>query len=308
MEELISIVVPVYNVEPYLRKCIESIIQQTYKNIEILLIDDGSKDNSGKICDDFAKEDARIKVIHKKNGGLSDARNVGIDNAKGEYITFIDSDDYISSGYIKYLYNLLVAYNADISICEFEYITESGKRLNHVQDNNNISLFDKRNALYELLDSKLFSNSAWAKLYKTSLFDNIRYPVGKLYEDVDTTYRVFMRSNKIVFGAQIHYYYLYRIGAISKQKFTEQRMDAIYFAETMVDKITEQYPDLIKIGKCRLFDFYITILKMLDSNKSSDYYKKIKIKLKQVRKTVLFYRQSGFKRKFEVIKSYIIIR
>ena len=121
-QDLISIVVPIYNVEKYLEKCINSIIIQTYKNIEIILVNDGSTDSSGKICDIYLKIDKRIKVVHKKNGGLSDARNVGIENAKGKYIAFIDSDDFLDSDFIEILYNLIIEYNADVSCCKCNVI------------------------------------------------------------------------------------------------------------------------------------------------------------------------------------------
>ena len=127
MEELISVVVPVYNVEKYIDKCINSIINQTYKNLEIILVDDGSPDNCGNICDEYAKKDNRIIVIHKENGGLSDARNTGIEVSKGKYITFIDSDDYISDNYVSFLYNLIIEYKADISIGKHYVLYENGE-------------------------------------------------------------------------------------------------------------------------------------------------------------------------------------
>ena len=147
-QDLISIVVPIYNVEKYLEKCINSIIIQTYKNIEIILVNDGSTDSSGKICDIYLKKDKRIKVIHKKNGGLSDARNVGIENAKGKYIAFIDSDDFIDSDFIEILYNLIIEYNADVSCCKCNVIYKKNKKQ---QVEEKINIFTNYEAINEML-------------------------------------------------------------------------------------------------------------------------------------------------------------
>ena len=134
--ELISIVIPIYNVEKYIEKCLDSVIKQTYKNIEIILVDDGSPDNCGKICDSYANNDKRIQVIHKENGGLSDARNVGIERANGKYITFVDSDDYIELDYIEYLYTLIKKYNTKISFCKVNVVFNENNTDNKLENNN----------------------------------------------------------------------------------------------------------------------------------------------------------------------------
>ena len=186
----ISIIVPFYNVEKYAPKCIESIINQTYTNLEIILVDDGSPDTCGKICDDYALKDGRIKVIHKKNAGLSDARNVGIKEATGKYIGFVDGDDYIEKDMYKYLYNLIKENNADISICGVEEVYEDGS----IQDEKakeSIEILSKEDAIKELLLDKKVRSHAWDKLYKRELFENIEYPYGRKMEDIATTYKLF---------------------------------------------------------------------------------------------------------------------
>ena len=193
-KDKISVVVPIYNVEKYLEKCIKSILNQTYNNLEIILVNDGSTDNCLNICKKFEKIDKRIFVINKENGGLSEARNYGIDKATGKYITFVDSDDYIDEDYLEFLYKNLIINNCDISICNPRIVYEDGGKSRTLYKYcfpQNIVLEGEK-ALEMMLYQKKFDNSAWGKLYKINLFDEIRYPVGKLYEDIATTYKTFL--------------------------------------------------------------------------------------------------------------------
>lgn len=207
-KDLISVIIPVYKVEKYLEKCIESIIKQTYTNLQIILVDDGSPDNCGKICDEYAKKDSRIEVIHKINGGLSDARNVGINRANGRYIGFVDSDDYIKEDMYEKLINLIKEYNADVSICNL-YDVIDGKE--YVRNKyNGIHEYSRIDILKEILLDKNIQSYAWNKLYKKELFDEIKYPIGKKYEDIGTTFYVFEKCNKIVVTSEPEYYYLKR--------------------------------------------------------------------------------------------------
>ena len=165
-EELISVIVPVYNVEKYLEKCIDSIINQTYQNLEIILVDDGSTDGSGKICDEYSRKDNRIKVIHKENGGLSDARNIGIKNANGGLIGFIDSDDYITENMFEVLQKDLRKYNADISSCDIQNVNEAGECLKIIRvstEGQTSKVFEREEALKLLLEDTIKSY-AWNKL------------------------------------------------------------------------------------------------------------------------------------------------
>lgn len=206
--DLISIIIPVYKVEEYLEKCIESVLKQTYTNLQIILVDDGSPDNCGKICDEYAKKDPRIEVIHKVNGGLSDARNVGIAKAKGKYIGFVDSDDYIKEDMYEILINVIKEYDADVSICNL-YDVIDGKE--YIRNNENgIQKYSRLEILKEVLLDKNIQSYAWNKLYKKELFDEIKYPIGKKYEDIGTTFYVFEKCNKIVVTSKPEYYYLKR--------------------------------------------------------------------------------------------------
>lgn len=223
--DLITVVVPVYNVEPYLRHCVETIVGQSYRELEIILVDDGSTDSSGTICDELALEDERIIVLHKKNGGLSDARNVAIDFANGKFITFVDSDDYLPLDCIEYLYELIAKYKADISIGSMQLTSDMNLELNSVE--TRLEKLDNKSAVREMLYGTLYTTSASGKLYKTSLFDGVRYPVGKLNEDLFTTYRVLDRADKIMCSDKLVYYYYHRPGSIMNSSFNERRLHVL---------------------------------------------------------------------------------
>lgn len=212
MNDLISIIVPVYNVEEYIEKCVNSIINQTYKNIEIILVDDGSKDNSGKICDELKQKDSRIKVIHKENGGLSDARNAGLKIANGDYIGFVDSDDYIKEDMFEILYKLNKEHNADISIVSF-YEIYKGKVIG-VRDSKKLEELNKIQAIKELLIDTKIQSYAWNKLFKKQLFENIEFPKSKNFEDIATTLLLFEKANKVALLEEPKYYYVRRDNSI----------------------------------------------------------------------------------------------
>lgn len=211
-KDLISVIVPVYKVEKYLEKCIESVLKQTYTNLQIILVDDGSPDNCGKICDEYAKKDSRIEVIHKANGGLSDARNVGISKAKGRYIGFVDSDDYIKEDMYEILLNLIKKYDADVSICNLYDVIDGNECIRNKE--NGIREYSRLDILKEVLLDKNIQSYAWNKLYEKELFDEIKYPIGKKYEDIGTTFYLFEKCNKIVVTSEPEYYYLKRADSL----------------------------------------------------------------------------------------------
>ena len=193
MSQKISVIIPVYNIENFLEKCINSIISQSYSNIEIILIDDGSTDRSSEICDYYASNDRRIKVVHKKNKGLSSARNIGLDIATGTLISFVDGDDYIHRMMLENLYKHKINHMADIVTCNYLNVYKYSKPI--IQNNNNMplaeSVYSTEEALEDLLYEKNTTNTACAKLYDAKLFNNIRYPIGFKYEDLATTYKLF---------------------------------------------------------------------------------------------------------------------
>lgn len=259
---IISVIIPVYKVEPYLKKCIESVIRQTYTNLQIILVDDGSPDNCGKICDEYALKDNRIKVIHKKNGGLSEARNIGINEANGEYIGFVDSDDYIEETMYEDLYNLIQAYKSDISICNFYVVTNNINEIKNV--NNGIKVYNKLEILNEILLDRNIQSYAWNKLYKKSLFDDIQYPVGKKYEDIGTTFYILERCNRIVVSGKPEYYYLVRKDSIVNNNNEFTIIDYIDIIVQRYDYIeNNKYKELNKYNRYYLAKTLITAYKDL---------------------------------------------
>ena len=206
---LISVIVPVYNVEPYLRKCLDSILNQTYRNLEIIIVDDGSTDDSGKICDEY--HDSRIQVFHTENRGLSAARNLGLDHAAGQYIGFVDSDDWIEPDMYEVLLNKALETGADVVECGV-YITSQNKTEEKKRRNSILSGAD---AVGELLQDKLADN-AWNKLYIKQCFLTIRFPEGMIFEDIATTYKVFAAANLVAIVDAVEYHYIRRRGSLSR--------------------------------------------------------------------------------------------
>lgn len=274
-ESLISIIVPIYNVENYIQNCIDSILSQTYRNLEIILVDDGSPDHCPDICDQYAAMDKRVKTIHKKNGGLSDARNVGLDVASGEYIGFIDSDDFIESDMYKSLYDALIKYKTDISVCG-RYIVEDNN-ITSYSDNENPRIYNRYQALREIVLDDFYdgiNNFAWDKLYKKELFENIRYPVGKSFEDIYTTYKLFSISNKVVHIKSPKYYYVQRGDSIVGSNTAKKRYDYYLANVECLEYIKSIEPLLARLCDEQLMDkLYKSLNDMLKLDYKKNEYK-----------------------------------
>lgn len=254
----ISIIVPVYNVENYLVRCIESILAQTFKEFELILVNDGSPDNCGKICDEYAQKDSRIRVIHKSNGGLSDARNSGIEISTGKYIGFVDSDDYIEPDMYEVLYNDIKKCNADIACCAY-YICFKNERIGS-PTSKGLKILSVEEAINMLPQ---ISPGAWNKLYKKEIFEEIRYPVGKLNEDVFILMDLLERANKITFNPSAKYYYLQRQNSITKKGFNSKKWDCIDAWKKNLIYVKNKYPKQIKVIEYKYFGAYIYILDQL---------------------------------------------
>lgn len=235
MNKKISIIVPIYNMEQYLERCLLSLIHQDYQNLEIILINDGSTDNSINICNKYKKIDNRIIVINKEHSGLSDTRNIGIKKATGDYIGFVDSDDYIDKDMFKNLIEGAEKYQCEISMCDLVETynpNEKAKRdpLNYIKMN-------KKQALEQLLYDKNIGNYVIDKLFSKTLFDNISFPIGKLYEDISTTYKLFIKANNIIYIPTTMYYYYQRSDSIVNNITRESILDYI-------NAVFERYYDL----------------------------------------------------------------
>lgn len=233
---LISVVVPVYKVEKYLDRCLNSIVDQTYQNLEIIIVDDGSPDKCSEICDKWEKKDERIKVIHKENGGLSSARNAGIDVSNGEFITFIDSDDWISEDYVSYLYGLIKKTGADLALGSFLKTSTFDETL---FTNNKISeqVITGREFLLKLLKVKTQENVqyAWCKLYRNFKNLDIRYPKGLLDEDVPTTFKYGFTCNNVALSTKCIYAYFENRDSILRKQFNRNRFDLLEVWKIIVD-------------------------------------------------------------------------
>ncbi len=270
-----TIVIPVYKVEQYLEFCLDSIRNQTYQNIEIILIDDGSPDRCPEICNHYAKLDKRISVIHKKNGGLSDARNVGLKESKGKYITFIDSDDFVRNDYIEILYNKLQINNADIAICDYQETTIS--LIEYFNSQNDAIIMNNYQALIDTYVPKKHGMEfvTWGKLYRTSLFkdNNIWFPVGKIHEDTFTTYKLLYYSSNIVFCPDKLYFYRYRKGSIMNSGFSIKNLDKLEALENACKFYLEKN-ELSLLGYALNAEF-VTCMTMKKNSKLNKKVKKV---------------------------------
>ncbi len=233
----VSIILPVYNVEQYIKKCLESIQQQTYPNLEVIIVNDGATDKSVEYCEQICKIDSRFSVTHKENGGLSDARNVGIDKAKGDYLIFVDSDDFVSQDMVSYLVSSMENNEADIAICDpaHYYSDRQNNDLNIFYPASSVKVYEKTEALCEMFYQKSFLVSAWAKIYKKELFDDIRFPVGKLFEDSAVMYLLFEKCEKIVYSNVKLYAYVHRDNSITTKKFSDKDLDILDISNTILD-------------------------------------------------------------------------
>lgn len=241
---LISVIIPVYKVEQYLSRCVESVLNQTYPNLEVILVDDGSPDGSGAICDAFATRDSRVRVIHKQNGGLSDARNAGIDMASGDYFAFVDSDDWVEPDTYETMLTLAQKYEVKI-VCAGRYDEDSVsgvKTLGLCPEKE--ELISGEEAVRRILRWEHMDSSACDKLYARELYADIRYPVGRVVEDVATTYRLVLLAGNIAMLPRPVYHYCHREQSITTASVSEKTFHAPENAEALYAFICENYPDL----------------------------------------------------------------
>lgn len=296
-DSLVSVIVPVYKVEDYLERCVNSIRSQTYRNLEIILVDDGSPDNCGRICDFYAKADSRVKVIHKPNGGLSDARNAGIECATGEYIAFIDSDDWIDEDMIELLYKMIIKHNADIAECSYRNVYDDS-----IEEETNSTgeqiVGDNVFALEKMLEWKYFKPVVWNKLYRYSVIGDVRYPVGKIHEDEFTTYKYMYAAHKLVYVDVSKYNYKRgRKNSITGAVFTEQGFDACEAYRERVDFFREH-------GLCDLEEkinnaYFWILFNCLDRYiKQGIEGKRIHLLVEQARKDLKYFRSRPLNRAY----------
>lgn len=287
-EKKISIIIPIYNVEKYLPACVESILQQTYKNLEVILVDDGSPDRCPVICDELAQKDDRIRVIHQKNKGLSGARNTGIDNAQGDYLIFVDSDDTVEQTLVEELYTYAEKWNCAIVACGRNYIFEDGQIVCKIaHDESKVYGFEE--AMQEMNSFRLFDMSAWAKIYRKELFEDIRFPEGKLSEDYYIMYKLFDKAKTIGYVAKPLYNYLQRQSSISRnKKINHDFADA---AKKQMEFLDDKYPQMSVLGhtayasaNLTVYDFYLKNGVKCPKDKLLEFKKAVRDNLVYIRK------------------------
>lgn len=246
MSEKISVIVPVYKVEKYLDKCVSSIVNQTYKNLEIILVDDGSPDNCPAMCDAWAEKDDRVKVIHKKNGGLSDARNAGMKIAIGEFIGFVDSDDWIAPGMYQHLYEIMISDQSDIAVCGALMVWEDGRTQKLTRDGS--CVLNREDAMRAIIEESWLKQPVWNKLYRTEKIRDITFPVGKYHEDVFWSYKAVGMVDRVSVSDKVGYYYLQRDGSIMGEGYSIKRFDAVEAKVLRCTYVKDKFPELSPIS------------------------------------------------------------
>lgn len=302
---MISVIVPVYNVEKYLDKCVESIVNQTYKELEIILVDDGSTDNCPAMCDEWAKKDSRIKVIHKENGGLSNARNVGLDFAKGEYITFVDSDDYLFNQSLEKMLKALEEYEADISMVSSISVDHKGNVLSE-----NILL---RNAVYfgeEIVEEFVIplNTSVWNKMFRSNCIDNYKFPSGKVHgEDLVFFTQLIGQKTKLVTTDYIGYCYKKNPNSITTSGFSTKRFDEVACKDIAYENLVSVFPKFKEQALVWKFKSRLNLLNTLfviDCNDFNDIEEEYECWLKYNIKTVHPYLSKKIKIEYFALKHF----
>lgn len=276
MNPKISIIVPVYNVEQYLSKCIDSILNQTFKDFELILINDGSTDKSGDICDFYKQKDKRIKVIHKNNEGVAKTRNVGIANANAEYIGFIDSDDWIENDMYEILYKLCIDNNLDIINCSSKIHYPNRTIVNGGHD---FRIYDNKEGMKKLLEGEIYDECLWTKLIKKELIAELRFKENMIYEDTEFSYKMFKKAKKIGAIGLAKYNYIKRENSIMDRAIKDINIDAVLIYDEICKDIKMYYPELTFLALYKLANSSMVTLNLIckdNFNINKDKYHKVR--------------------------------
>lgn len=303
MIPLITVIVPVYNVEAYIRTSIDSIVNQTYQNLEIILVDDGSTDKSGKICDECGEQDARVIVLHKENGGQGSARNRALDIAKGEYICFLDSDDSVKDDYVEFLYNQLIEHNLDISVCNYDLYDEEGTLLKARKKGTGYVEIDGIQAIKSMWTQGIINVGPWVKLYKKMLWEKTRFKEC-FSEDWATMHFVFEKAKKVGYSYESKLNYLIRKSS-SIRSFQDKKLVMMNIAEDNMI-FAEKYPELLPAARQKAASVYFHLLFQMPNNENYDIQRKeIEGRIKELRGKVLSDSKCIRKTKIALLLSYI---
>ncbi len=269
MDPIISVIIPVYNVEKYLRAAIDSVLSQTFRDFVAILVDDGSTDGSGKICDEYAENDPRVKVIHKPNGGLSSARNAGIDLAltinSVKYIAFVDSDDLIKQDYLLTAYTAAKKHGGDIVCFGIEMVDENFNALSMPKTHNGfLRVYKNLDVIKPILPPKSVGDYAVNKLFDKELFIGVRFPEGRIFEDVFTTYKLFLKAKRVVVIKDKNYVYIRHENSITLNKKVNKKIyDFFYAAKEKYQAVSSRCPNLQKRAACCLADSIVVVVRAI---------------------------------------------
>ncbi len=284
MDEKITVIVPVYKVENYLEKCVKSILRQTYKNLEVILIDDGSPDSCGAICDRFAASDRRVRCIHKKNEGVAAARNTGLDAATGDYISFVDSDDWISKDAYKTLMDGLNKYGADCAVGGCVTVVEKNGALRAKKNppDRPVKCMTAKKAVKNLL---LDGSAIWNRLFKAEVFKEIRFPTGRVNDDEVVALHAYAKCKKIVFLNTDTYFYRIRQNSITTSGFSLRNVDCYYNSVDNLSFVKDEFPSLIEEAEFKrikaMLYAYVNLARLKDDKKAAKIRKSIKKDIKK---------------------------
>ena len=287
----ISVVIPVYRTQAYLDRCVASVLAQTHEDLDVILVDDGSPDKSGEICDGYAKADSRVRVFHQRNQGLSAARNAGIAAARGEYIGFVDSDDWIRSDMYQRLLSNINSFNAQLAVCDSLRVFDGRAPIKQKRDSAPPFAMSGREALANMLTGAATGgHTAWNKLYSKDLFNGVRYPAGRIFEDAFTTSRLYYQCDTVAYDKEQCYYYYQRPGSIMGRGFSKKAMDALEAAREIESFVKENCPELVKHADCFTVITCLSLIYRIIASgreKNREYYDEVKAALYEKRASVM---------------------
>jgi len=303
-EKKVSIIVPVYNVETYLKECLNTILKQTYKNIEIILVNDGSTDKSGEICEQYKEKDNRVKVIHKSNGGAADARNVGIENSTGEWITFVDGDDYISDDLVEMLLTTAIKYTADIVISNLAGVRNFKQEVEINNKKIKVEELKSEEAIEEMLYQNKFDTGMPGKIFKKEFFNTYKFPVGNLYEDIAIMALLFNMAKKVIYTNYIGYMYYFRENGTTRGNFKIEKMELIDVCLDIKKFIDKNYPKIENAARYRLLNSAFHLVLKIHEGEYEKQEKELWEIIKANRKYVIKDKKVRKKTKIAIILSF----
>ena len=259
-DPLISVIMPVYKAQAYLERSVGSIRNQTYRNLEIILVDDGSPDQSGEMCDRLAQEDSRIRVLHVKNGGPASARNAGLDAMTGEYVTFVDSDDDIIPEMFRNLFDLCMEHQADVVCCGTVKVNDQGPCGYFNENLDDFLILNKKEAVRELLENSRVTDSLWDKLYHRSIFDGLRMIEGVLYEDFDILCQCIHRANRVVYTGKPMYHYYLSQNSVMRSAFKVKQFDIMDMSRKRLVFLQQEYPEFMDVARSKHVELGLEML------------------------------------------------